>query len=81
MFSGDGQFVIKAVTILDVKKLEKILDDYITYFRTNPHSLIAPILRVFTVKTPDLSVHDYFILMESVRPVSEHFSYDVKGLL
>jgi hypothetical protein len=73
--------VLKVGTINDLRKMEKIVDDYIKHLTTHTKSLLARIVRIFTVKTLDFSVNDSFILMESVRPLEKHTSFDIKGFV
>lgn len=79
--SGGGEYVLKLVTMNDLRKLEKIVDDYVKYVTASPQTLLARILRVFTMKTLDFDTNDAFILMQSVRPAGKHVVFDVKGCI
>jgi hypothetical protein len=63
VFSSGSELVLKIASISDLRKMEKIVDDYIKHLTTHSKSLLAKIIRVFTVRTLDFDVNDGFILM------------------
>lgn len=81
VFSGGGDYVLKLVTVNDLRKMEKILDDYVQHILANPQTLLAKTVKVFTLRTTDYDVNDGYLLMECVRPACKHMAFDIKGSL
>jgi len=57
------------------------VDDYIKYLTNNQQSLLARIIKAFTVRTLDFDINDGYLLMECIRPAGKHIAFDVKGSL
>ena len=52
-FSHDNQFIIKTMKPAELKALTRILPQYVSYLtRENPHSMLAKIFGVFTLRRP-----------------------------
>jgi hypothetical protein len=57
------------------------VDDYVKYLTNNQQSLLARIIKAFTVRTLDFDINDGYLLMECIRPAGKHIAFDVKGSL
>ena len=51
-FSHDNQFIIKTMKTAELKALKRILPEYVGYLISNPHSMLAKIYGMFTLKRP-----------------------------
>lgn len=82
-FSHDHKFIIKTMTDSELKLFLSRLPAFVQHFNTNKNSLLAKIMGVFTVETPNLKVH--IMLMENTLQLEDPKAlqniFDLKGSL
>jgi 1-phosphatidylinositol-4-phosphate 5-kinase len=81
-FSHDDKFVVKTVTISELKIVKKIMPMYSEYLKRNPDSLLGKILGLFTVATSKFSPVHIILMENTVRlkdPKELKFKFDLKG--
>ncbi|KDQ09124.1 hypothetical protein BOTBODRAFT_117659 [Botryobasidium botryosum FD-172 SS1] len=79
-FSRDYRFIIKTIHHNEHKFLRKILKEYHTHVRTNPHTLLSRFYGLHRVKLPHgKKIH--FVIMNNLFPPHRdiHETYDLKG--
>ena len=69
-FSHDSKYIIKTMTKCEVEIYLKMLPMYLNHLRTNRKSLLAPILGVFTIKTPHIGKL-HFMIMENTLQIRD----------
>ena len=82
-FSHDHKFIVKTMTDSELKLFLNRLPAFVEHFTTNKNSLLAKIMGVFTVHTPNLQVH--IMLMENTLQLKDPNAlksiFDLKGSL
>ena len=83
-FSHDRKFIIKTMTSCELRLLIDRLPAFVEHFATNKSSILAKILGVFTVNTPQIKdVH--IMLMENTLQLKDpsllKHIFDLKGSL
>lgn len=78
-FSRDYRFIIKTIHHSEHKFLRKILKDYHTHIKSNPHTLLSRFYGLHRVKLPrGRKIH--FLIMNNLFPPHRdvHETYDLK---
>jgi 1-phosphatidylinositol-4-phosphate 5-kinase len=81
-FSHDRRFIIKTMTKSELTLFLTILPAYMAHLKTNPHSILAKIFGVFTIKLGWLN-ELHVMLMENTifleNPNNLQHIFDLKG--
>mmetsp|Transcript_22649 Transcript_22649/g.28575 ORF Transcript_22649/g.28575 Transcript_22649/m.28575 type:complete len:523 (-) Transcript_22649:130-1698(-) len=80
-YSHDGRYMIKTQTQEEKSFLRRILPDYYSHLKHNPHSFITHFYGMYRVKIPDLGKSIHFVIMKSVfnTELEIHKIWDLKG--
>jgi 1-phosphatidylinositol-4-phosphate 5-kinase len=79
-FSRDYRFIIKTIHHSEHKFLRRVLKDYYSHVKENPHTLISRFYGLHRVKLPrGRKIH--FVIMNNIFPPHKdvHETYDLKG--
>jgi hypothetical protein len=81
-FSHDQRYIVKTISMSELKLLMRMLPSYEEHLKDNPDSLLCKIFGIFTVKTENFSeVH--IMLMENTMRLKNQsklkYIFDLKG--
>jgi len=78
-FSSDLKFLVKTITMTEMKTFSKILKDYYAYLEGNPNTLLTSICGLYNLEIGE--IQSRFIVMLNCFPPSMqiHKRFDLKG--